>query len=79
MDILISDLFSLAQEHLPTVPDGEESSRQRLMARHLDTVRAGLGEGFMDKLWETMAEQSRADQEAAFLRGLRLGLALHRL
>lgn len=79
MDTLICNLFSLAQEHFPTVPDGEESSRQRLMARHLDTVRAGLGEGFMDKLWETMAEQSRADQEAAFLRGLRLGLALHRL
>ena len=49
------------------------------MARHLDTVRAGLGADFMDKLWETMAEQGRADQEAAFLRGLRLGLALHRL
>ena len=79
MDILITDLFSLAQEHFPTVPDGEESSRQRLMARHLDTVRGGLGEDFMDKLWETMAEQSRADQEAAFLRGLRLGLAFHRL
>ena len=37
------------------------------------------GEEFMDKLWEVLAEQGRADQEAAFLRGLRLGLALHRL
>lgn len=79
MDALICNLFSLAQEHFPAAPDAEESSRQRLLTRHLDTVRSGLGEDFMDKLWEAMAEQGQADQEAAFLRGLRLGLALHRL
>ena len=79
MDTLLCDLFSLAQEHFPTLPDAEDASRQRLLARRMDTVRAGLGEEFMDKLWEVLAEQGRADQEAAFLRGLRLGLALHRL
>lgn len=79
MNILLSDLFSLAQEHFPAAPDGEESSRQRLLARHLDAVRAGLGEDFLDKLWQAMAEQGQADQENAFLQGLRLGLALHRL
>lgn len=79
MNLLISDLFSLAQEYFPAVPDVESPSRQRLMDRHLDAVRAGLGEDFMDKLWETLAEQGQQDQEAAFLQGLRLGLSLHRL
>ncbi|MBM6925253.1 hypothetical protein [Pseudoflavonifractor phocaeensis] len=79
MNALLSDLSSLAQEQFPIVPDAEAHARQRLLARHLDTVRAGLGEEFMDKLWETLVEQGQADQEAAFLRGLRLGLALHRL
>ena len=79
MNILLSDLLSLAQEHFPTVPNAEDASRQRLLARHLGTVRAGLGEEFMDKLWEALAEQGQADQENAFLQGLRLGLALHRL
>ena len=55
------------------------TSRQRLLARHLDTVRAGLGDDFIDKLWDTLMEQGQADQENAFLQGLRLGLALHRL
>ena len=78
MNTLIPDLFSLAQEYFPAVPDAESPSRQRLIARHLDTVRAGLREDFMDKLWETLAEQGQQDQEAAFLQDLRLGLALHR-
>lgn len=79
MDALICNLFSLAQEHFPAAPDGEDSSRRRLIARHLDAVRAGLGEDLTDKLRDTLAEQDRQDQEAAFLQGLRLGLALHRL
>nr|WP_317323023.1 hypothetical protein [uncultured Flavonifractor sp.] len=79
MNILNSDLFSLAQEHFPAAPDPEARSCQRLLARHLDSVRAGLGEDFMDKLRDILTEQGRLDQEAAFLQGLRLGLALHRL
>lgn len=79
MNLLISDLFSLAQEHFPAVPDAEDSSRQRLLSRQLDAVRGSLGEDFVDKLRDLTGEQGLQDQEAAFLQGLRLGLVLHRL
>ena len=47
--------------------------------RHLGRVREEMGDPFCEKLRDAADECAQLDAEAAFLRGLRLGLALHRL
>ena len=79
MNELLSDLYELSGAYFPAPDDGEARSCRRLRERHLGTVRARLGEDFTQKLRDVELELERAEQEAAFLQGLRLGLSLCRL
>ena len=79
MDTLLFDLRSLAEEHFPAAPAPEEQECRQLLARHLSAVRAGMGGEFAEKLSDVGAEWGLLNRERAFLQGLRLGLALHRL
>ena len=79
MDQLLPDLLSLAEDHFPAAPSEEAQACRQLLERHLSAVRAGMGADAAEKLRNAGAELGQWEREAAFLQGLRLGLALHRM
>ena len=79
MDQLLPDLLSLAEDYFPVAPAGEAQACRQLLERHLSAVRAGMGADAAEKLRNAGAELGQWEREAAFLLGLRLGLALHRM
>lgn len=79
MDELLSDLYAFAEEHLDIPMNAKHRSCLHLQDRHMEAVRAQMGGDFADKLSDTLLECSCAEEEAAFRRGLRLGLILQRL
>ena len=79
MDAMLSDLLSLAEDYFPVAPADEAQACRQLLERHLSAVRAGMGADAAEKLRNAGAELGQWEREAAFLQGLRLGLALHRM
>ena len=79
MDMIVPDLLSLAEEHFPVNPGAEAQTCRQLLERHLSAVQAGMGVDVSEKLRDVGAELGQLEKEAAFLQGLRLGLALQRL
>lgn len=79
MDTLLCGLLSLAEEYFPLPPDAEYQTCLSLQGRHLAAVQARVGQDFAEKLRDAWNESGQLEREAAFLRGLRLGLALQRL
>ena len=79
MESLLTDLFSMAQEHSPSTHSAQRQACAALRERHLSAVRAGMGEEFYEKLRDAADECAYLDAEEAFLWGLRLCLALNRL
>ena len=77
MDDLLLDLYELTAQREEEA--GERPDCYALRERHLGRVRDQLGGDFVQKLRDVLEECARLDSQAAFLRGLRLGLALHRL
>ena len=81
MNSLISDLFQLMEERyksqLVKTPQYEECVR--IYQRNLEKVQIHMGQDFHDKLGDAISELTQLELEAAFLWGLRLGLALHTL
>lgn len=77
MDDLLLDLYELTAQR-------EEERRDTpdclvLRERQFRRLREELGEEFAQKLRDVLDECARLDSQAAFLRGLRLGLSLSRL
>ena len=79
MNTLLWDLLSLSDEYVPAPSDSTYQNCQALRERHFSTVQAGLGSDFAAKFRDTLDELGQLERERAFLQGLRLGLALHRL
>ena len=77
MDDLLLDLYELTAQREEEA--GERPDCYALRERHLGRVQDESGEDFAQKLRDVLEECARLDSQAAFRRGLRLGLALHRL
>ena len=79
MDTFLANLFSLVEEYSEPINTREYRECMKLQERHFAAVRAGMGQEFCEKLQDAVDGCAWQEQEAAFFRGLRLGLALHRL
>lgn len=81
MDHLLTDLFQLMEERYESqmIHTPEYTECKTLYNRHMARISQQISEDFHDKLSDTLAERSRLENEAAFLWGLRLGLALYTL
>ena len=79
MNPLLLDLLSLAEDHFPPASTEEVQTCQRLKARQFGAASAAMGAENAQKLRDAVEECAQLEREAAFLQGLRLGLALHRL
>ena len=81
MNDLMSDLFQLMEEYYEAkmihTPQYEEYFG--IYRRNLEKVQIHMGQDFRDKLGDAISELMQLKLEAAFLWGLRLGLALHTL
>lgn len=81
MNDLLTNLFQLMEERyepqMAHTPEYENC--KAIYDRHMARISQQISEDFHDKLADILVERTQIETEAAFLWGLRLGLALHML